>query len=358
MPTLKTISPTPITISGVTSSNVSSSVSGNINLIQSQINQKTNTYINIKNAVNILETYSNWNGYIRLYTEVENNFDVNDIIYITYTEPIINSATTFSLDNNYHNITKKYYDNPLDDNIREISFGYKILYVNKSKNEVVINRHYNDITPGYVLSNQRLSKVSCRGGDFYNNISDGSVFYNCNILNGYFSTLQGIISGITISGSTILSGATIYYAGLVTISDVNGFYSLNIPVGLDIIKCHSVGYITNTVSKNILANTINILNIILTGGTNSISISASITSICSGATVNFTSNTVGYDVPVNFQWQVYTNGNWSNVGNDNSIFSYNLFNNNDKVRCEIRDDFDILNNTFTLSNEITISVIC
>ena len=183
MPTLKSssINSAPTTISGVTSSNVSSSVSGNIDLIQAQINQLTNTYINVKNAVNILETYSNWNGYIRLYTEVENNFDVNDIIYITYTEPTINSATTFSLDNNYNNSLQLYYDNPLVDDIREISFGYKILYVNKSKNEIVINRHYNDITPGYVLSNQRLSKVSCRGGDFYNNISDGVVFYDCNI---------------------------------------------------------------------------------------------------------------------------------------------------------------------------------
>ena len=183
MPTIKipSVISAPTTIVGVPSSNISSSLSGNFDLIQAQINQKTNEYINIKNAVNILETYSNWNGYIRLYTEVENNFDVNDIIYITYTESTVNSAATFSLDNNYNNLTHLYYSNPLVDDIREFSFGYKILYVNRYKNEIVINRHYNDITPGYNLKNQRLSKVSCRGGDFFNEISDGAVFYNCNI---------------------------------------------------------------------------------------------------------------------------------------------------------------------------------
>jgi len=183
MPTIKipSVQSAPTTIVGIPSSNVSSSVSGNFDLIQAQINQKTNEYINIKNAVNILETFSNYNGYIRIYTEVENNFDVNDIVYITYTDSTINSATTFSLDNNYNNSTQLYYDIPLDDNIREISFGYKILYVNKYKNEIVINRHYTDITSGLLLKNQRLSKVSCRGGDFYSDISDGAVFYNCNI---------------------------------------------------------------------------------------------------------------------------------------------------------------------------------
>jgi hypothetical protein len=48
---------------------------------------KNNKYINVRNAVKILEKYSNWNGFIRLYTEVGSNFVVGDTVYITYTEP-------------------------------------------------------------------------------------------------------------------------------------------------------------------------------------------------------------------------------------------------------------------------------
>ena len=42
----------------VKSSNVSSSVSGNLDLINSQVFNKTYDYINIKNAVRILEIFS------------------------------------------------------------------------------------------------------------------------------------------------------------------------------------------------------------------------------------------------------------------------------------------------------------
>ena len=79
------------------SSNVSSSLSGNMPLIQSQINLKTNDYININNAVKILENYSNHEGWIKLSTEIENNFAVNDIVYVTNTE--VTGSTIFNLEN-------------------------------------------------------------------------------------------------------------------------------------------------------------------------------------------------------------------------------------------------------------------
>ena len=107
-----------VTTSDAKSSNVSSSVSGNIDFIQSQLNMKTNNYINIKNAVKILENYSNWNGYIKLYSEVESNFEVDDIVYITYTDPNIVSSTTFNLENPSVPFENFY-------------VGYKILYTNK-----------------------------------------------------------------------------------------------------------------------------------------------------------------------------------------------------------------------------------
>ncbi len=214
------------------SSNVSSSLSGNMPLIQSQINLKTNDYINIKNAVKILENYSNHEGWIKLSTEIENNFAVNDIVYVTYTE----SGTTvgsFDLSNQF--------PNGPENTLNTFYTGYKVLYVNKYRNEVVINRHFNDITPGSVLKYQYLSKMSCRGGDYFNDVSDGVVYYNCNV--GTFGFLWGHVysgstTGTTISGATI----TIGVLGLTTTSDINGYYSFVVPIGKFYVICTAYSY--------------------------------------------------------------------------------------------------------------------
>jgi len=214
------------------SSNVSSSLSGNMSLIQSQINLKTNSYINIKNAVRILEKYDNYKGYIKLYTEVENNFAVNDIVYITYTEPIIDTGITFDLSNPTVAFAEYY-------------TGYKILYINKSRNEIVINRHFNDIKPGTILKNQFLSKMACLGGNYFNDVSDGVVYYNCNV--GTFGTISGYVyisgstTGVTISGATVSINAL----GLTTISNENGHYSFIIPPETFLIECDAAGYISS-----------------------------------------------------------------------------------------------------------------
>jgi len=263
IPSIKSV----VATTGVTSSNVSSSVSGNMNLIQSQIQEKTNEYINIKNAVNILEKYSNWNGYIKLYTEVESNFEVGDTVYITYVKSTINTGTTFNLDNNYSNSTNTYYDDPFNANVNQYSFGYKILYVNYHKNELVINRYYKDITPGTFLSNQCLSKVTCRDGNFFQKVADGVVFFNCNVFNSDYSILEGIVSGITFTGvsytSVLLSGATISCAGTTTTSDENGYYSMNLTTGTKTVDCSATLYLPQSISTTIIANQVNILNITL-----------------------------------------------------------------------------------------------
>jgi len=320
-----------VTTSDAKSSNVSSSVSGNIDFIQSQLNMKTNNYINIKNAVKILENYSNWNGYIKLYSEVESNFEVDDIVYITYTDPNIVSSTTFNLENPSVPFENFY-------------VGYKILYTNKSKNEIVINRYYNDITKGYVLKNQYLSKISCRGGTFYGDVSDGVVYYNCNILNGSFGIIYGIISGSTISGAEIIC------SGLNTFSDSHGNYTLSIPSGSNIIKCRATGYITKTLNTNITANIKQLLDIQMTSGSNSITIYTTEYQYCSGDNVNLTSNVVGYDEPVYYQWKV----NNSPVGLNSSIFSFNCTTNS-TVTCTVSDDFGDIGSS--ISNEIFISII-
>lgn len=161
-----------------------SSASEILSTQQGEINKKLNEYINIKNAVRILELYSNWNGYIKLQTEVESNFDVGDIVYITYTSGVT-PVNVFNLEN--PSIPYSTWSN-----------GYTILYVNKLKNEIVINRNYNDITSGYLLKNQYISKVSVRGGTFTGGVIDGLIFYQSDIEYGVTFS-QGVFMECNIS---------------------------------------------------------------------------------------------------------------------------------------------------------------
>lgn len=325
MATLKVPSLPKIQPTGAISADTDS-VSGNMDLIQSQINQLNNTYINVRNAVKILDKYENWKGYLKLFTEIESNFTVGDTVYITYTEPTIDSGVTFNAENP---------NTPFAD----FFVGYKVLYTNIYKNEVVINRYYNDVTPGLNLDNQYLSKVSCRGGDFYGDVADGVVFYDCNIFNGNFADLSGVVSGSTISGAIIRT------AGLYTVSDVDGNYLLRVPIGSIQLKCSANGYITKT--ETISVDETMTHDILMTAGSNSISISASTSEICIGQTVNFTSIVVGYDGAVDYKWKI----NGINVGTNNPNLAYNSFINGDVVTCEVWDDL-----TGSTSNSIQMTV--
>lgn len=258
MPTIK-IAAQKVTIntSGVESSNVSSSLNGNMGLIKSQTLQKTNEYINVKNAVKILEIYSNWNGYIKLYSEIQSNFVVGDTAYITYTSNNT-GETIFNLEN----------PSIPDEGSNRFYLGYKILYVNQYKNEIVINRHYNDIPTNFSLKNQYISKISCRGGYLYESVSDGVVFKNCSILNTGFATISGIVRNglIPIEGALITIGGS----NLISTTDSNGYYIISAAKGDNILKCYSSGYITNTTTVNVNMDKKYIQNISMTHGTNNI----------------------------------------------------------------------------------------
>jgi hypothetical protein len=220
----------------------SSSVSKNIDLIKAQTRNKLSTYINIKNAVKILEKYANENGYIKLYTEVESNFVIGDIVYITYTEPTITSDI-FSLENPAIPFEPYY-------------LGYKIIKLNNYRNEIVIDRDYNDIGDGKKLSNQYISKISARGGDYFDDVSDGVVFYDCNVFEMEFGTIQGIVSGSIISGATISVLNSSYRnksIGIMngTISDKDGIYSINLPLGQNDLICRATGYLTTGLTLDV-----------------------------------------------------------------------------------------------------------
>ena len=353
MPTIKIASnKISINTSGVTSSNVSSSLNGNMNLIKSQIAQKTNDYINVKNAVNILEIYSNWNGYIKLYTEVQSNFIVGDTVYVTYTSSET-GTTIFNLEN----------PSIPDEGTNRFYLGYKILYINQFKNEIVINRHYNDIPDGYYLKNQQLSKVSCRGGYLYNYISDGVVFYNCSILNNGFSTISGIITvnNVPIQGvSVTISGTKIVHT-----TDSNGFYIINASNGDNLIKCYYPGYIISPINVHINSGEKVTKNISMISGNNNITISSDIQPIfginkvpvCSNNTINFTSTNLGYSQNITYKWFINRLGNNILVGTNNNKLSYNNFSNDDIIYCLVTDN-DLINFfTGTTSNMISIDVL-
>jgi hypothetical protein len=342
MATIKIKSPnTRSSTSGITSSNVSSSLSGNIKLIKSQTINKNVDYINVKNAVKILENYSNWNGYIKLYTEVQSNFEVDDTVYITYLSNI-----EPSIENLIYNLS-----NPLepDEGGNRFYLGYKILYVNSFKNEIVINRYFNDIGAGKILSNQYLSRVSCMGGNLFDDISDGVVFYNCNILNGGFGRISGVVSGST----GVLSGAKILCSGLIDISDFYGNYSLNVPSGDIVIKCFATGYITNTFKVTISESSILIMDILMIPGSNSITITSDIvTAVCYYDYIQFSASTIGYDNPVTYQWKLKRNDVITTIGSDNPKLSYSGFQQYDEVYCTVTDTL-----TSDISNKIQISTI-
>ena len=183
-----------------------SSVSSNISSNQVKIDNKIIKYINIKNAVKLLDNYSNYQGYIKLYTEVTSNFEVDDIVYISYISGATDS-TIFNLSNP---------DTPYT----EWGMGYKVINVNKSKNEIVINREYNDITSDKLLSNQFLSRVSVRSGTFRKGVIDGLVFYNANIFSGVTFT-QGVFKYSTISDITFDDK----YSDVKTLYTTNSFSS-------------------------------------------------------------------------------------------------------------------------------------
>jgi len=335
---------TSINTTGVESSNVSSSLSGNMDLIKSQTAQISKDYINIKNATRILENYSNWNGYIKLYTEIQSNFVVDDIVYITYTSDIT-GATIFNIEN----------PSVPDEAGNRFYLGYKVLYVNQYKNEVVINRYYDDIKPvGSTLNYQYISKISCRGGYLYQDVSDGVLFNNCNIINPGFATIEGIISGST----GVLVGALVTIAGtnLITTTDSNGHYILNSIEGENIIKVKYDGYITTGFTINISTETNITQNITLVPGTNNINIS--ITSPTGTTTpynillnnnfVNFTSTNTGFTKYIDYKW--YISGSTTTIGTNSNILQYNNFINNDVVYCEITDrDFGDISNSNSIS---------
>ena len=116
-----------------------------------QINEKSKKSYkqdSSSNAVKLLSKVDNFNGYIRVYTELNSNFKANDTVYISSRFNI--KSTGFTLDN--------FIENNLDDYpYVDYATGYKIIRV--KNNEIILNRPYRFGTAP-TLENHYISKIS------------------------------------------------------------------------------------------------------------------------------------------------------------------------------------------------------
>jgi len=107
------------------------------------------------NAVKLLSKVDNFNGYIRVYTELNSNFKKDDVVYISSKFNVKHTGST--LDN--------FIENNLDDDYPYVDYasGYKVLKV--KNNEIIIDRLYqfdNELT----LQDHYISKISFNIGNF------------------------------------------------------------------------------------------------------------------------------------------------------------------------------------------------
>lgn len=157
------------------------------------------------NAVKLLQKVDNFGGYIKLYSELDSHFEVNDIIYISYKGDSSyyfsnNGSDQFTLDNE---ILAKFSDNyPY----YEFKNGYLVLDVNQNENSFVINKIISDIPINSLLNNHYASKVKCNDITIYNGSLDGVLIYNANISSATYDSvdlIQSVVFGGDIKNTTI-----------------------------------------------------------------------------------------------------------------------------------------------------------
>ena len=126
-------------------------------------------------------------------------------------------------------------------------------------------------------------------------------------------------------------------------------YTDNTLANNDVISCDltssSACSSPNIISSNLITMTINSIVV------PSISIDASQTNICEGTTVDFTAIPTNGGSPI-YQWKK----NGVNVGANQSIYSENVFVNNDVVSCEMISNVSCASQSPILSNNLTITV--
>lgn len=148
------------------------------------------------NAVKLLPVLSNNNGKIKLYTEINSNLKVGDVVYIMYDEYnneihddciIIDSYVEFT------GCTNNIYLKQLQ--------GYKVIEINDSNNEITIDRYFDSRFSGKKIYNHYISKIYVR-----NIIFSGGEIDGVSILKGVFNDDSESLIDINLVQSVILSG--------------------------------------------------------------------------------------------------------------------------------------------------------
>ncbi|MCB1712539.1 MAG: hypothetical protein KDH96_08730, partial [Candidatus Riesia sp.] len=283
------------------------------------------------NAVELLPEIKNNNGYICLTTKVNSNLLIGDIVYISS----ISGDTSYYSDSTY-----------ILDNVIEISgctdwyyhpylSGYKVVDINNNRNEITIDRYYNDKIKNKKIYDHYLSKISVTNMYMRKGDIDCVLFKNV-MLNEFSGSTDDInlIQGIILSGSTpswsgytYISGGTIqnviigdkYDSNYRTINTkyddypYSTYYSYNNNIyGFNIIKNQTLS--ATTINNGYFENDIIKSSVIYNGRFKNCKIYDSVINngLFSGSTVN-SGSTWNYGVwyDGDFQLSAFTNGIWN-----------------------------------------------
>jgi len=123
------------------------------------------------NAVKLIPKIDAFNGYIKLYTELDSHIEVGDTVFITYSG---NTADLGELD-----LDNLYYVSFRDENFyNNYAQGYNVLYVEKNNNSFVIDREIISIPIGSKLDGYYVSTVVGDSINIFDGIVDGSYLKN------------------------------------------------------------------------------------------------------------------------------------------------------------------------------------
>jgi len=151
------------------------------------------------NAVKILPKIDSYNGYIQLYTELDSHIEVGDYVFITYSGNTIdlNLETDVILDNYLYVLYGE------DFLYNSISQGYEVLYVDKYKNLIVINRNIYTIPSNTNLYNHYISSVVCNNITISNGTIDGTILKNAVIGSGTTEINNNLLltQGVLLNGN-------------------------------------------------------------------------------------------------------------------------------------------------------------
>ena len=154
------------------------------------IDQSFNNVVDFSsNAVKLLSKIQNSGGYIKLFTEVNSNIRVGDNVVISWYNST-NVLSGITLDNYYSNSGST--DYPYSANAQ----NYNVLYTDNTKNEIVINKNFTDISISsggtiYNFYDHYISKSSLIDVNWISGVTDGIIFRNSTIQNCNYE--QGLI---------------------------------------------------------------------------------------------------------------------------------------------------------------------